>query len=101
MLRRAARNILALNGGVLFDPATVGQFTGLKDKSGREIYEGDVVKYGDTIHEVVLSKEITPPISGLFIRRKKRDLSGIIKICNKSKSSGNVHDNPELLEEAW
>lgn len=40
---RQERSMLNRNEAVLFDPATVCQFTGLKDGEGKEIFEGDLL----------------------------------------------------------
>jgi len=77
------------------------QFTGLKDKNGKEIYEGDVIEYewdniGVIKHEVKF-------VSGGFVMQQIKNIVGTwaIRINPYNKFSeviGNIYENPELLK---
>ena len=79
------------------------QYTGLKDKDGKEIYEGDIIEEGDIITEIVFKdlawkeKLIYSPHNHL---NSYFPLSqNTTRISLFGKVIGNIYENPELLED--
>lgn len=97
---------ICIGTGVLFKviPETVGQCTGLKDKNGKRIFEGDVFEGNKIDGKRKLYKFWYDDDEGAFvygISYKGGYRLSIAKWCFKSENIeviGNIHDNPELLE---
>lgn len=83
--------------GIDVIPETVGQYTGLTDKSGKKIFEGDILRIVGCYFDVIYR-------NGGFVWRDMR-LNKFVNYANSESNIeqfsfveviGNIHDNPEM-----
>ena len=81
-------------------PETVGQFTGLTDKNGVKIFEGDIVRYDVNYHDMVISYDVENWGGWLYEDMDDNmQAYSIYEFCLKDIAVvGNIHDNPDILK---
>ena len=73
------------------------QFTGLKDKNGKEIYEGDIAILTDGSDKVTSQIEWYNPICGFALRGLTVRLPKLVNEYDSFEVIGNIYENPDLL----
>ena len=80
-----------------FDEIKLMQYTGLKDKNNKEIYEGDIVTLHNSRYKVIFNME-----QARFVLRDDKFEMEIPFTNNNNERMeiiGNIYENPELMED--
>ncbi|MCM1356446.1 MAG: YopX family protein [Staphylococcus sp.] len=88
------------------DPGSIGQFTGLLDRNGKEIYEGDIITVRGNYPRVILWDKVSWAIMPCELYNNKHFWLMNLQhpgsdwweeFADEMEIVGNIHDNPELM----
>ena len=93
---------------VIVDPDTVGQYTGIKDARGADIYDGDIIECISSNHIPIRHLIRFCDERGYYAQYDNSNWTGELNECGHICQHyidkfgkyviGNIHDNPELLK---
>ena len=81
-------------------PKSIGQYTGLKDRNGKKIFEGDIIRYQRGIDKFELMVVIWNESTASLVLAYSKDMNYYETLMNTKyycEVVGNIYYNPELL----